>query len=131
VVTVAAGAALAWLWRSGASYPLKAAALCLAAIIATPYSLDYDMMVLAPAIAFLAAHGLAHGFAAYEKTALALLWLVPLIARSVAEATLIPLGVVVMLAVFLLTLSKGWNYAALQLPPCGEGSGVGAAKRIS
>ena len=49
------GAALVWLWRSAAPYPLKAAALCLATILATPYSFDYDMMVLAPAIAFVAA----------------------------------------------------------------------------
>lgn len=100
------GAALAWLWRSDAAYPLKAAALCLAAILATPYSLDYDMMVLAPAIAFLAAHGLAHGFAPYEKTALALLWITPLIARSVAQIAFVPLGVIAMLAVFALVLHR-------------------------
>ena len=52
-------AALIWLWRSRGSFALKAAALCLAAILATPYSLDYDLMVLAPAIAFLAVDGLA------------------------------------------------------------------------
>ncbi len=55
----AIAAALVWLWRSAAPYPLKAAALCLAAILATPYSFDYDMMALAPAIAFLAGDGLA------------------------------------------------------------------------
>ncbi len=64
---VALAAALAWLWRSAASYPLKAAALCLATILATPYSFDYDMMVLAPAIAFLAADGFARGFGPWEK----------------------------------------------------------------
>ncbi len=51
--TLGIAAALVWLWRSHARFALKAAALCLAAILATPYSLDYDMMVLAPAIAFL------------------------------------------------------------------------------
>jgi len=101
-VIVALGAALAWLWRSAAPYPLKAAALCLAAILATPYSLDYDMMVLAPAIAFLAADGFTRGFGPWEKTALAALWLVPLVARSVAQVSLIPLGVPAMLAMFVL-----------------------------
>ena len=47
------GAALVWLWRSTAPYRLKAAAFCLATILAKPYSFDYDMMVLAPAIAFI------------------------------------------------------------------------------
>src|ERR1700685_3853508 len=97
-------AALAWLWRSAASYPLKAAALCLGTILATPYSLDYDMMVLAPAIAFLAVDGLRRGFCPWEKTALAALWLVPLLARSVGEATQIPLGVPAMLGMFALVI---------------------------
>jgi Glycosyltransferase family 87 len=103
---VALGAALVWLWRSAAPYALKAAALCLATILATPYTFDYDMMVLAPAIAFLAANGLARGFSPGEKTALAALWLVPLIARSVAQASLIPLGVPAMLAMFILVLRR-------------------------
>ena len=101
-LTIALGIAIVRLWRSAAAPALKSAALCLAAILATPYSLDYDMMVLAPAIAFLAADGLRRGFAPWEKTALAALWLVPLVARSVAEATLIPLAVPAMLATFML-----------------------------
>jgi glycosyl transferase family 87 len=112
-VTVALAVALAWLWRSGAAFALKAAALCLATILATPYSLDYDMMVLAPAIAFLAADGFRRGFAPWEKTALAALWLVPLLARSVGEATLIPLGVPAMLAVFALVLWRAGRDVAL------------------
>ncbi len=111
--TVALGAALARLWRSTAPYPLKAAALCLAAILATPYSFDYDMMVLAPAIAWLAVDGLKRGFAPWEKTALAALWLVPLVARSIAHLSLVPLGVPVMLTAFVLSCA-GPN----SLPPC-------------
>ena len=105
-VTLALAAASAWLWRSAAPYPLKAAAFCLATILATPYSFDYDMMVLAPAIAFLAVDGFARGFGPWEKTALAALWLVPLVARSVAQMTLIPLGVPAMLAIFVLILQR-------------------------
>jgi alpha-1,2-mannosyltransferase len=96
----------AWLWHGKAPYPLKAAGLCLAAILATPYTLDYDMMVLAPAIAFLAADGMARGFGPWDKTALAALWLVPLVARTVPQVTLIPLGVPAMLAMFVLLLRR-------------------------
>ncbi|MGA8498332.1 MAG: glycosyltransferase family 87 protein [Xanthobacteraceae bacterium] len=106
--------ATAWLWHGKAPYPLKAAGLCLAAILATPYTLDYDMMVLAPAIAFLAAGGLARGFGPWEKTALAALWLVPLVARTFPQATLIPLGVPAMLAVFVLLSRRAG--LALALP---------------
>jgi hypothetical protein len=98
--------ATAWLWHGKAPYPLKAAGLCLAAILATPYTLDYDMMVLAPAIAFLAADGMARGFGPWEKTALAALWLVPLVARTVPQVTMIPLGVPAMLAMLVLILRR-------------------------
>jgi alpha-1,2-mannosyltransferase len=107
MVTLAIAAALVRLWRSGAAFALKAAALCLATILATPYSLDYDLMLLAPAIAFLAVDGLARGFSPYEKTALAALWAVPLVARGVAQVTLIPLGVIAMLIVLALVLRGG------------------------
>lgn len=106
IATAALAGALVWLWRSKTPFPRKAAALCIACLLATPYSLDYDLMALAPAIAFLAADGAARGFAPYEKSALALLWLMPLIARSVAQATLIPLAVPIMILVFVLILGR-------------------------
>lgn len=99
-------AALIYIWRSRTPFPYKAAALAIAAVAATPYSLDYDLMVLAPAIAFLAAHGLRHGFAPYERSALALLWAMPLVARSLAEWTLIPLAVPAMLTLFALIVGR-------------------------
>jgi alpha-1,2-mannosyltransferase len=64
------------------------------------------MTALAPAIAFLATHGLRCGFAPWEKTALAALRPVPLVARVVAQATLLPLGVLAMAAVLGLVLQR-------------------------
>ncbi len=98
--------ALGWLWRSSAAFPLKAAALLLGTVLATPYVLDYDLMLLAPAIAFLAVHGADRGFAPWEKTVLAALWLVPLVARTIAEATLVPLGAPLMLLAFILVMRR-------------------------
>ena len=109
-VTLAVAAAMIRLWRSPASFALKAAALCLAAILTTPYSIDYDLMVLAPAIAFLTIDGLARGFAPWEKSALAFLWAVPLMARSFAQVTHVPLGVIALLVVIGLILRRaGFN----------------------
>jgi hypothetical protein len=99
-VTLGIAGALALLWRTRASFALQAAALLIGTVLATPYVLDYDLMLLAPAIAFLAADGATRGFAPWEKTLLAALWLVPLIARSVAQAVDIPLAVAVMLLAF-------------------------------
>jgi hypothetical protein len=119
-VTLAVAASLVWLWRSDARYALKAAALPLATLLATPFCFDYDLMLLAPAIAFLAVDASEHGVAPWQKMILAALWLVPLVARTIAAATLIPLAVPVMLLgfVFLLRCAIGggmtrrlWHFA--------------------
>jgi Glycosyltransferase family 87 len=105
-VTLAVAAALGWLWRTRAAFALKAAALLIGTLLATPYALDYDLMLLAPAIAFLAVDGIERGFGPYEKSMLAALWLLPLVARSVAETTFIPLAAPVMGLAFVLLLRR-------------------------
>jgi len=99
-------ASLAWLWHSSAAFELKAAALAIASLLATPYVLDYDLVVSAVAIAFLARHGFAHGFHDYEISLLASAWIVPLLSRGVAGATGIPLGLIVLLALYCITLKR-------------------------
>jgi hypothetical protein len=108
-ITLAVAAALCWLWRSRASYPLKAAGLLIGTLLATPYSLDYDLMLLAPALAYLSIDGFARGFGPYEKTIVAALWIVPLVARSVPQATLIPLAVPTMLLALVFLLRRAMN----------------------
>jgi alpha-1,2-mannosyltransferase len=97
---------LGWLWRTRASFPLQAAALLIGTVLATPYVLDYDLVLLTPAIAFLAIDGAKRGFAPWQKTLLAALWLLPLAARSVAQATLIPLAVPLILVVLIVLLRR-------------------------
>lgn len=101
-VVIVIGVMLVRLWRSDRPYPLKAGALIIASVLSTPYALDYDMMALAPAIAFLAVNGMQRGFSAWQKTALAMLWLAPIVARSVAQYTFLPIGVWAMIAVLIL-----------------------------
>ena len=108
-VTLTVATALTWLWRGPAAYPLKAAGLLIGSALATPYSLDYDLMLLAPAIAYLALDGFARDFAPWEKTVLAALWIVPLVARSIPQATLIPLAVPTLLLAFTLLLRRAMN----------------------
>jgi hypothetical protein len=99
-------ASLAWLWYSDAAFDLKASALATASLLATPYVLDYDLVVLAVAIAFFARHGLARGFRDYEISLLAAAWIMPLLSRGIAGATGIPLGLIVMLALYGFTLKR-------------------------
>jgi hypothetical protein len=60
----------------------------------------------APAIAFFAADGLRRGFGPWEKTALAALYLTPIVARTFTQLTLVPLGVPVMIVTFVLLLRR-------------------------
>ncbi len=99
-------ATIVWLWRSQAAFELKAAALAVASLLATPYVLDYDMVVLGIAIAFLVRHGLARGFHPYELSLLALTWAVPFLTRSIAGLSGIPLGLIVMLVLYAMTLRR-------------------------
>jgi hypothetical protein len=110
-VTLAVAGSLVWLWRSHARYALKAAALPLAALLATPFCFDYDLMLLAPAIAFLAADASEHGAAPWQKSIMAAMWTVPLVARSVPQATLIPLAVPTMLLAFAFLLRRAMTGA--------------------
>jgi hypothetical protein len=112
VVTLALAVAVVWLWRSGSSARVKAAGLILAALLGTPYSLDYDLMVLAPAIAFWAIEGLSRRLRPWEKMVLAALWILPLIARAFAEATSIPLTAPLLLAAFTLLLRRAADETA-------------------
>lgn len=95
------------IWRRGGALAPKAAALLSGALLVTPYVLDYDLMVMAPAIAFLAAHGIARGFLPWEKTALAAIFIAPLVTRAVAEHTRLPIGFIALVALFLLSARRG------------------------
>ena len=114
-LVVALACAVAWLWRSKAAFELKAAGLLTASLAATPYLLDYDLVALAPAIAFMAVLGLREGFRPYEKLVLALAWLAPLLARALADALMFPLGILTLLTLFALVMARAANQP-LQTP---------------
>jgi alpha-1,2-mannosyltransferase len=119
-LTVAVAGSLVWLWRSRASYELKAAALACGCLLATPYVLDYDLGVLSISIAFFARHGLARGFLDYEISLLAFSWIAPLVARSIADTASVPVGLISMLALYALSLRRAAVDLAAQEPRTGE-----------
>ena len=97
---------LGWLWRSDAAFELKASALATASLLATPYVLDYDLVALAVGIVFFVRHGLSRGFRTFEISLLAAAWIAPLLSRGVAGAAGIPLGLMVLLALYVFTLRR-------------------------
>ena len=99
-------ASLAWLWHSDAAFELKAAALAVGSLLATPYVLDYDLVVLGLAIAYFARLGLRQGFRPCEISLLAAAWIAPLLSRGLAEVTAMPLGLLVLLALYAFILRR-------------------------
>ena len=116
IATAAAGLALAILWRSRADQRLKASGLMTACLLATPYCLDYDLLLLAPAVAFLAAVALERGFRPFEISFLAVAFAAPILTRPFASAALIPLGLLVTLGLFALVLSRAFPRADATAP---------------
>lgn len=104
-VTVAAMGAVLWLTRAARPH-LRSAAVCAAAMLSTPYVLDYDLVVLGLGAAFLVADALERGFLPWEKSLLALVWIAPLLARPLAEATLFPLGQLAIVAVLAIAVRR-------------------------
>jgi alpha-1,2-mannosyltransferase len=106
IVTLGALAGCVWIWWSPVAHRLKGAALLTGVLLSSPYVLDYDLIVLGFALALFAAHGLERGFAPWEKTALALAWLMPVATREFTRLTYVPIGFLSLAAIFLLMLHR-------------------------
>jgi hypothetical protein len=90
--TAACVAGVAWLtWRKERP-ELRNAFACAAVLISTPYLLDYDYVVLLPALAFLWKDGESHGYTDWDKSLMALAWAIPIVGRQAAENFYLPLG---------------------------------------
>jgi alpha-1,2-mannosyltransferase len=105
-VSIATIASAAWVWRSSADRDLKAALLMVATLLASPHVLDYDLTVFAPAIAFIVTSSRTVGFRNYEISLLAAAWLAPLLARVVAGATAVPVGLITIMALYALVMRR-------------------------
>lgn len=101
LVAASAAAIVAWAWRRPIGVGLRNAILLAAIPLATPFVFDYDLLLLAPAIAWLAGELRRTGPLPWEKTALTAVALAPLFSRPVADGThllLAPLATAALLA---------------------------------
>lgn len=80
-----------WLTRTAGAAQRNAAAAA-AALLSTPYVLDYDFVLLGIGAAFLIRDGMQRGFLTWEKSLLAFVWIAPLFARQLATFALLPIG---------------------------------------
>jgi len=117
LISLAGIGVVGWTWHSRAHYAHKAALLVMATLLASPHVLDYDLMLLSVAIAFYATIGLTRGFLPWDVTVLCALWLVPLVARSVAGWSGVPIGLLTMLTAFVvMTRHAMQDRAAVTVP---------------
>jgi arabinofuranan 3-O-arabinosyltransferase len=89
-----------WLWMQRVDDRLKAAALAMTALLATPYLFIYDLPILSVPIAFLCSLGIDRGFIPGERTAIAVLMPVLLLFAGA------PVGVPLLLALWLLIVLR-------------------------
>src|SRR5207237_312681 len=116
-------------WRSSASYALKAAAVSAAALIATPYAFSYDMAALAIPVAFVARDQLRDGLLRREQAFLLALFGIVLTAFGAFWANQdnfdfgrMPLGLIALVTVMFLIMRRAaipgffqkrqWTYAS-------------------
>jgi hypothetical protein len=75
-VAGAVTAVVCWVWARPLPHSLKAAALCSAAPLATPYVHGHDLCILAIAVAFLVKDGLTRGFLPGDRLVMLFSWIV-------------------------------------------------------
>lgn len=110
-VTASAAGAVAWFaWRRRGSEALGPA-LAAATLLASPYLLDYDLLLLAVPLAWTFSQGRRGGFLPWEKLVLLAGFLLPLVSRALAMGLNLPLGPVVIAAVLWAVLRRGWREA--------------------
>ena len=71
-----------------------------ATVTASPFVLDYDLMILAVAMVFVTREGLRHGFEDYEKITLLAAFALPAVARPLALGLHVPIAPLVVAALF-------------------------------
>jgi len=92
---------VAWLWRSCGDRNLKAALLMVATLLGSPHVLDYDLTIVGPAMAFMVASIDARGGVLdYEISLMAVAWIAPLLARGIADASGLPIGLITIVALY-------------------------------
>ncbi|MBB4198479.1 hypothetical protein GGD83_002280 [Rhodoblastus sphagnicola] len=113
---LACAAIVVWLYARRADFRLAGAALLTGALLSTPYCMDYDMVLIAPALALLACVILERGALPYEKSIMALAFAAPLLARPLGSVAPIPLGVLAMAALMAAIARRGLAEARSNRP---------------
>jgi alpha-1,2-mannosyltransferase len=109
LVTLAAAAAVGVVCYRRRNDQGAAAVLVAGSLLASPFLLDYDLMLMAVPLAWLFTQGAREGFRPWEKTGLLAAFLLPAVSRILASDLHIPIGPPVLAMLFLLVLRRAWE----------------------
>jgi arabinofuranan 3-O-arabinosyltransferase len=116
MMAIIAAGGVGLLWRGHVAHEIKAAALGVGVLMATPHILTYDLVVLAVPIAFLFRLGRTQGFLKHELSGIGLACFLILIYPFVVA----PVGAIAVLIVATLVLRRALAPAGLEREQCGE-----------
>jgi alpha-1,2-mannosyltransferase len=117
ILAVGICAALVQLQRRAYRCAAEGPVLVAAALLASPFLLDYDLTLLAIPLAWCASEGLRTGFRPYEKTVLLAGFVLPLFSRSIATSLGLPLAPLVLIAVFAIVWRRGLHVNSTAVAP--------------
>ena len=125
LVAIAVLSSAAWIaWR----HRPEAGALCALMVTATlqlsPFLLDYDLMLLAVPLGWLATSGVRNGFRPWEKSAILVVFVWPLFARAVAANLHLPLTPLLLLGLYAVVLRRAIHPSALLSNAPGSNSSI-------
>ncbi len=112
-VAGAVTAVVCWVWATPLPHSLKAAALCSAAAMATPYVHGYDLCVLAIAVAFVVRDGLTRGFLPGDRLIMLFSWIVIFLGFHYSS-----IGWILCLALLALVVRRAPKYSSTELYRC-------------
>jgi hypothetical protein len=98
-------------WRRPGGHA-EGAMLAAAALVVSPYLVDYDLAILALPLAWLLAQAIRHGFRPWEKILLLAAYMLPIVSHGLAETTRVPTAPFVLGAVTILVLSRAGQGSA-------------------
>jgi alpha-1,2-mannosyltransferase len=108
-VAIGAAALVALVWWRDQSLPVRSLVLIAASLIAPPVILFYDLLPAAIAIAWLMIDARRTGFLPWEKVALCVIWVVPILSRGVGIAWGVPIGPIATVALLVLAAIRARN----------------------
>jgi alpha-1,2-mannosyltransferase len=106
-VAVSAAGGLLWLQRRAPNSSAEGPAMIAAALLASPFLLDYDLVILAAPLAWMLREGVRDGFLSWEKTILLAAFVLPAVSRMLATEARLPLAPLVLAALFVAILRRG------------------------